>query len=95
MRLVIFDNDFGKLELEAHEDIMLLHCVLHKWSKDLYKEYKLYFENYIVPNLKAQGIDTVWSILPEREIKSIKFNKMFGMKEEFRSQGIVTMSKEI
>lgn len=90
-RFTIIENEFGKLEAELFLDNLFLHLKLYKWSKNVYKVYKDFFETWLL-EAKQMGFKKVYLIIPPEE-KLIKFEKMFGFSFETNIGPLIVMSR--
>lgn len=61
--------------------LLVIHCDIFNWSHSLYKKYILLWEK-IRSDMKVQGIKTLGIIVPEDDIKLMKFATMFGFNVE-------------
>lgn len=73
----VIDNEYGKLDIEIKDgEFPFIHLELHKWSKDIYKEYiEVWAE--IRQEMKDRGFKDLYCLIPMEE-KIHKFECMFG-----------------
>ena len=78
--------------MELFEDQPYIHCEVSNWSPSLFKKYLIVFE--VVKNrLREEGYSKMYSGLMEEDVKTIKFNQMFGFEIERNGGGIVVLSQ--
>ncbi len=90
----IIKNEFGHLQFEQFMDETFFHLELHKWSKDLYKEYKEYFDSYL-ELLKNKGIKRVFTMIKIGDEKLEHFQNMFGFYRVFEQNGYLVMKRDL
>jgi len=93
-----FKSLINKKEYEVRAEIinelLFLHCTVYEWSPSIYKKLKKDWQ-VTLSKLSKYGYVTVFSVVNESDTLTIKFNKMFGMKEATRENGKVLFSQEI
>ncbi len=73
----VIDNEYGKLDIEIKDgEFPFIHLELHKWSKEIYKEYLGVWAE-IRQTMKDKGFTDLYCIIPMEE-KLHKFECMFG-----------------
>ena len=79
-RVVITTDDMATLEYEAAPSgVVMVHLTVHNnvWSKAKYKEWKKRWEQ-IKLDTKEQGIDELFTLVPNNDKKLNKFQRVFG-----------------
>lgn len=73
--ILIEKEGYYSLVLERYEDKWLLHCDVHKWSKELYQ---VYLEDWTeaVASLKEHGINELYAVFKNE--KTGRFAELFG-----------------
>ena len=89
---VLLENEYGKLEGELFLGQLFLHLTLYKWSVNLYKVYREFFDNYL-PVLRRMGFTKVYVAIPKDNKKLIKFERMFGFEPEHDLAEVLIMSR--
>lgn len=80
MKTAIHDSDCGYLAYEVHPELgLVIHCEIHKWSKEAYKEYKEYWQ-IIIDDLRGK-VPALYAAIPAWDKKNEKFAKMFGFEK--------------
>lgn len=61
--------------------LLVIHCEMYKWSHSLYKEYTILWED-IVRGMAKQGVTQLGIVVPNDNIKLMRFATMFGFEVE-------------
>jgi hypothetical protein len=95
-RYTVCDNEFGKLEVEILVGVgPFLHLTLHKWSHNLFKQYKLCLEEVLETIKTSLGYDKAFVIIPDNDEKLLKFEKMFGFVPFRHVEGLIFLTRKI
>lgn len=91
-RYTVAETDAFTIEIEMFEGMPFFHLNLRKWSKDIYKDGRLLFEE-ICFKLGELGHPAVFVAVPVDDKKLIKFEKMFGFEEIEVMYGVQLMGR--
>ena len=80
---VLIDNENGKLSVEWHYGVPLLHLEVYKWSHTLLKTYFLPMWTIVLEYLKSEGAPSVCAVIKSDDYKIAKFHKIMGMHEAY------------
>jgi len=92
-RRTVLKNEFGHLQLQPFGDEWMVHLELYKWSADCYKAYLVVFEQLML-EMKEQGVNRVFVLIPATDKKLIKFEKMFGFQPLHEQDDMLLMYRE-
>lgn len=90
MRKLIVSTDKGILEYEIIDELVFIHVVVHRWSKDIYQEFLATWRK-VLDKFNDTGVEYVYCMIPSDDTKLIKFEKMFGFQELLERDGVLIM----
>lgn len=88
----IVDNECGRLQYEFIDGLPVIHLMVWKWSKEKYKDFLAIWRE-VLDYFNDEGHETVYCIVPSRDKKLIKFERMFGFTDLFEADGILVMER--
>lgn len=93
MSETLFHTEFCHLRAEIHGEIVLLHLDVWEWSHSKYRRLLALWKG-VIHKLAANGIVTVFSVIPDNDKKLYKFQTKFGMREVAHQEGVFLFCKE-
>lgn len=89
---LLITNDY-EVFVEEKEGLPFIHCTVYNWTPSVYKRLKKDWEQ-AVKSLDSDTVSAVFSAIKEGDKNSLKFQKLFGMKEASRENGVVLFYRE-
>lgn len=86
----LIDNEVLRLRVQYLAGVPYVHCDVYQWNKTLYKAFKQVWKRFL-HKMDGVGHPCVFSLVPEADVKALKFNKMFGFKEVETTQGVILL----
>lgn len=93
-KIWLVETEYGRLGVQYVNEKLWVHCDIWEWSKASLKDSKVQWEKFL-SYFRRYGVKRMYSAVPESDPLVNKWQKMWGMQEVARHDGVVIFMKEI